>query len=287
MTTAEKKSKAKRQKRKLAEEERIGKRKHQEGVDSARGLALEDITGYFTDRGLDPAQYQSDIDRALEEAIAGIPQGAGNLPSYFQDMGANIYDELTNAGQTRAMTGLENLFPQDWQNTYVPNTMDDAAIAEILASSRGEADKYMQNLLDRGVVTQAGFTAGQGDIAGQEAKVRALLDQLGGQVLNQGRGELGNIFNEGQMAASNLRLGQTFDPTAYQSRINQALGEFGSGIGDSLKALIPEGGLFQTTGLAARAGAGQGAQNTKFSPNALSGIYEDDENRKASPLSIF
>lgn len=184
------------------------------------------------------------------------------------------------------MTSLDSLMPQGFENTYIPNTADDAIIQEILGSARGEADKYTQNLMDRGVVTNAGFAAAQGDVAAQEAKVRALLNSLGGQVLTEGRGQLTDIANRGRMDASGLRLGQAFDPNTYKTQIDQAFADITSGLGDSLKALIPEGGLFQTSGLAAKAGAGQGAQNTKFSPNALAGIFEDDE-RKASNLSIF
>lgn len=282
------KKQAKKEENKVQQQEQKASQAFQKDLGSASGLAQEDINKYFMDRGLDPSAYQGDIDRAIKEATLSVPKGAANIPGYFSSIAPNLYGELSSGAQTRALTGIENLFPQGFEQNYIPSTADDAVIAEILGQSRAEADKYAKNLLDRGVVKPSGYEAITGDISGQEAKVKALLDQLGGQVLTQGRTNLQNIFGEGEQAASNLRLGQTFDPTSYQTRINQALSDFTSGLGGNIKALIPEKGLFQTTGLAARGGAAQGAQNTAFDPNALAGIFStDEENRKATPLSIF
>jgi hypothetical protein len=279
---------AEKEKQDIEQQSKQDESRFQENLGEAQGYAGEDINQYFTNRGLDPGAYQSDIDRAIQQATLGVPDLAENIPGYFSGIADNLYSELESGARTRALSGLDSLLPQGFEQNLIPSTADDAIIQEILGTSRGEADKYVQNLFDRGVVTNAGFQAAQGDVTAQEAKVRALLNQLGGQVLGEGQARLGGIANEGRMAASNLNLGQAFDPNTYKTRIDQAFNEITAGLPDALKALIPEKGLFQTSGLAARAGAGQGAQNTVFSPNALAGVYEpEEENRKAAPLSIF
>lgn len=259
-----------------------------QNVTQAKDLALQDIMDYFSDRGLDPTAYQSDIDRAIQQTLLGIPEGATNLPGYFTDIASNLYQDIAESGQIKNMTALNNMFMPGFEQNYIPNTMDDAILAEILAGGRTEADKYIQNLLDRGVITPAGFTAAQNDVVAQEARIKAMLDQLGGQVLTSGREKLGDIANQAKLFAGQLMPGQAFDPNTYNTQIQSALADFSGNLGNQIRALLPEGSLFKTGGLAARAGAGQGAQNTKFSPNALAGIFEEDEeDTSAQPLPIF
>ncbi|MCI0557483.1 MAG: hypothetical protein MN733_03230 [Nitrososphaera sp.] len=277
----------KNERQRIEREEAEAKAKFQSDLSRSQELARSDIGSYFSDRGVDPTGYKSDIDRAIEEAVLGVPEGAGNVSSYFTNIAPNLYNELANALQTRALRDINALLPQDFEG-YIPGTYDDALIEEILSEQRGQADKYVQNLLDRGVVTRSGFESAMGDINAQASKARALLGDLGGQVLSSGRARLGDIAQQGRQRASNLGLGEVFNPQEYKTKIDQAFGEFQGGFGNALRALIPGEGLFQTGGLAARAGAGSGAQNTKFSPNALAGIYEEDKDEsRRNPLSIF
>lgn len=272
---------ARQEARRAQQERKKAKRRFEADLSSAEALAMEDAISYFEDLGLDPQQYMPEIQRAINQTRLNVPHLSGNVGSYFDDLGENVYSDLSNREQLRAGSALENMY-SDAPGSRITDTLDDSVIEEILAESRQGADQYLQNLMDRGVITQSGFDAGARDLEAQGQRARGTLGELGSTILSGGRERLNDIFDEGRHAASNLRLGQTFDPNTYKGRIDSAFEDFMNNLGSKFRSQVP-GNLFETSGLAARAGAAMGPQNTAFAPNALAGIFEEDEDEEDNP----
>lgn len=248
--------------------------------DSAYDTGKNSAYGYFSNRGVDPSQFGSDIDAALASVKGSIPAGTTNPGAYYSGVGESVYNDLQNALRTRSLAGIDAIAPSGFENTRIADTADDQIIEDILKGGRDSADQYVKNLLGRGVITNVGYNAAEGDLDAQTAKQRGLLQELGNNILSGGREKLLNIANQGRTAASGLTLGQNFDAGQYGSQIDKAFDDFMSGLGDTFKAQAPTS-IFDTSGLAVRAGAAQGAGNNAFKPKAVAGVFgnEDDEDQ--------
>jgi hypothetical protein len=152
---------------------------------------------------------------------------------------------------------------------------------------RGSADDYLNNLLKRGVITQTGYTAGQGELDRQATGVRTKLDSIGQMLLNQERDTLGSYEGRARSAASSLPVGGAFDITPYSTGAQCELSSFNTKLGDVYGSQVPSD-LFDKTVLSQIAGAAQGAGNRPFDPEAVAGgVSSADENdpfkAKAAP----
>lgn len=279
----EKKAKEEEEER-IKKEDKQKKREFNQSVGKSYKLAQGDVEDYFGNRGItDLSQYAPQIERALQEAKSSIPDLAGNVNSYFSGVPESVYNSIQDAMRTRAQTDLSKLYQPGFSSDLIGDTADDDVIANILSTQRAQADKYAKNLLDRGVVTNSGYGAIMDDLLAQEGKARGTLNDLGSGILSGERSKLEDIFNQGMFNAGNLNLGQTFNAGDYGKKIDDEFSSFLSSLGDKFNAQVPSN-LFQTSGLAARGGAAQGAQNTAFDPKALAGIFDeddqDDEDRK-------
>jgi hypothetical protein len=156
----------------------------------------------------------------------------------------------------------------------LPFTIDDPYLAGIDAEQRGNADSIIKNMLDRGVITATGYGAAQGDLDRQEAGVKSKLNEFGTGVVAGGQQQLRDVANNARTTAGTLQLGQQFDPNSYGSQADQVFNDFINTLGDQIRSKVT-GNMFNTTGLAALAGAAQGAGNTAFNPAAAAGIIQD------------
>ena len=256
-------------------------------LNSAYGGAVDEARNYFLSKGLDPDQYMSGISSAANSARTRVPDLSADPGSYFQNLGAGAYDTAETGQRNKFMRDVSSFAPSGFETRRIADTADDATLAAILAEQRSNADGYLRNLLDRGVINSAGYQGGVKDLDSQSAGANARLNEVGNTVINKGRTDATNIANQARQGASNYTLGETFDPFSYATDIDTTLSNFFQGLGSSIRGLVPQG-LFSTSGLANIAGAAQGAQNTAFNPAALAGINsnEDDEDETAL-LSAF
>ena len=238
------------------------------GLDSARQ--------YFASRGLNPDDYIGSITNAANRAKGQVPILDSSPGTYFQDLGAQVWGQERDNLRAQQLRAINSMFGNNYAETRVSNDLDDATINGILGECQSEAERYVQNLVDRGVITGSGAAAALKNVQGQKATANARLDEIGRGLLEGGRTNLNKIINDGRSSASALDLGDSFDPYSYQGRADNEFTDFISGLGDRLRAASPTD-LFSTSGLAGVAGAAQGAQNTKFDPNALAGIFDDEE----------
>jgi len=234
---------------------------------SARGSASR----YFEDQGLDPTQYQGSIDDRINEILGSIAPDDPNPGSYFKNVGQDVYNTDETQYRNKNERTLSNLFPTNFETGKISDSLDDPILAGILGEQRGSADNIVNNMLKRGVITDAGKSAASADLDRQSFSVQDRLRELGASTLASGRQGLTDVANRGRQAASTLNLGQSFDPYSYSSDVDKAFNDFIGNLSGSIRAKVP-GSLFNTSSLAAIAGAGQGAQNTAFNPAALAGI---------------
>src|SRR5262249_50683662 len=159
--------------------------------------------------------------------------------------------------RTKAMNAVNQAFAPNYEMSRVPFTLDDPYLSGIEAEQFSDADKIIKNMLDRGVLTQSGYNAALTDLQGQEAGVKSRLSEIGTGLLNTEQGKLRDIANSARQTAGGLNLGQQFDPYSYSSQADQSFNDFIGSLGDQIRAQVP-GKLFNTAGLAAIGGAGQG-----------------------------
>lgn len=267
---------------------------------AARGQAIDSGTSsaknYFTQQGLDPNDYATQIANEINSLSSGIAPNDPNPGSYFKDAGALAYDAAQTGQRTQYGKAIDKFAPSNFEYTRIPGTEDDPILAAILGEKRNSADAIVQNMLNRGVITQSGYNADEQALDKQSPTVQSQLNEIGSLALENGRSSLRDVANRGRSAASTYTLGTSFDPYSYSSQIDSAFSDFINSLGTNIrgKAAAP---LFDTSGLAAIAGAGSGAQNTKFDPNALAGIIagntdqnttdSSDPNRQVTGTSVF
>lgn len=278
---------ARKEQARLAAEEKKNTQLFNRNLGGAFDSSLNQAKRYFNQQGLDPSAYLGDIRGAAQGVRGAVPFLDSNPGSYFSGLGEDVFNDLTLGNQNKQTNTLQSLLPQNFASTRITNDVDDATIEAILGEQRNTADDYLQNLLARGVITNSGLSGAQKNLDRQTGTARSSLDEIGRGLIEGGRGDIDTIITNALRDASQVKLGQQFDPYSYKQNANDSLESFFSGLGGKFRAKAPTD-LFDTSGLAGVAGAAQGAQNTKFDTNALAGIFgsqgdeEDDTQKKAS-----
>jgi len=259
----------------------------------ARTAATGSVGDYFSQQGVDPTPYEGSIATQLNNILSGISPTDENPGASFTGAGAQIYNQLQSAGQAKALGQVNQQFAPNFEMTRLPSTMATPYEQGLEAEQYSAADKIIKNMLDRGVLTQAGYNSASQDLQNQVAGVNAKLNELGTGLLAGEQSKLRDIAGTARTTASNLKLGDQFDPGTYTSQADQSFNDFIKNFGDNLRAQVP-GSLFNTAGLAAIGGAGQGAGNTAYNPQAAAGLATDDTttdtskgNTGTNPNSIF
>ncbi len=257
---------------------------------SSRQGAGGTVRNYFSQMGIDPEKYGGSIDSQLNNIMSGISPEDENPGAAFTNAGQTIYDTLQTGERAKYGNQLNQIFAPEWEMRRVGMTLDDPYLAGVEGEQYAEADKIIKNMLDRGVLTSGGYTSAQGDLEKQRAGVKSRLNEIGTGLLTKEQQDLRDISNRAKQSASTLQLGSSFDPYSYQGEADADFNDFISTLGDQIRAQVP-GQLFNTAGLAAIGGAGQGLGNTAFNPGAAGGNTEDqtidDEDDTKNPNSIF
>lgn len=259
-------------------------------MNAAFGTGVTGAEDFFLSRGLDPSQYRTNILNTANQIRSSVPQGASDPGSYFSSLGENVYDRLTQGQRNSAQRTINQIAPSGFSMNRIQNTADDETIASILAEQEANAQQYLDNLLQRGVITTGGYNAAKQNLSGQRPGAQTRLSEIGTGILESGRGAAENLANEGRARVGTLELGDIFDPYTVGTQLNNYFTEFFSGLGGRLRGAAPTN-LFDTSGLANIAGAAQGAGNRVFDPRAVAGVFsgpeeeeEDDEDETTNPF---
>lgn len=257
--------------------------------DSVFNNARNSTSRYFSQLGLNPDDYSSDIDQRLQDILSGISSSDENPGSYFRTAPQSVYGDLTTARQQKLQSDLDRMFAPNFETSKIGMTIDDPYLQDIEHEQRGAADAIIRNMVKRGVLTNTGASAAFNDLENQTAGVRGKLRSFGDATVAGGQSQLADIANKARQAAGTVKLGQQFDPTKYTTDADQIFSDFVSSIGDQIRAKVPTN-LFKTTNLASIGGAAQGAGNTAYNPLAASGVIDDEDPSKkktSSGTSIF
>lgn len=214
------------------------------------------------------AAASSDIAEDTEQAQAFNPVA----PTPPAPAPAGPTGPTAEQSRAAALSSLLAGFGGDPTGTsFVPGSLDDSAISGIFGAQQGRAQDYIGNLLKRGVITESGRQSGLTALGGQEPGVRTRLNDIGNLLLEQERGNVRGIYNEGAGAAGSVAAGAGFDPSPYVSRARQHVGDFSSGLADAIASQVP-GDLFDTSGLGGASGApSSGQTNLDLDPYAAPG----------------
>jgi len=260
------------------------KRAFESRLSSAYGTGIDSARNFFASQGLDPDQYINSIQSSANSAKSRVPELDASPGTYFDNLGASVFEQLQEAERSKALRGIDSFAREGFANRRITNDVDDPFLAAILEERRAEADNYARRLLDRGVVTNSGYEAAIADLEKQRPGADMRLQDIGLAELERGRGQLRDLASTGRSNASQLRLGEMFDPYEIEGDLNRTQSDFFARLGERLRANAPKN-LFDTSGLAGIAGAAQGAQNTAFDPDALAGLYTDEEEEDDNVLN--
>jgi hypothetical protein len=246
-------------------------------MSGAFGTGVQSAKDYFTGRGLNPDDYSSAINNRANLTRSSVPDMASDPGSYFADLGQQVFEQLQEGQRGSALRGINTVAPTGFANSRIADTADDSTLAAILGEQETAARGYIDNLLSRGVISQSGYNAALGNLTGQKAGANAKLNDVGNAILSGGRGEAENKANSARSRASNLTLGEQFDPYSVGNELNDFFTSFLGSLGEKVRGQAPSN-LFDTSGLANVAGAAQGAGNRVFDPKALAGNTFGDNN---------
>jgi hypothetical protein len=245
-------------------------------VGSNYSTAIDDARAYFTSRGLNPDDYMADIQRAATSARNKIPDLAAAPGTYFENLGDTVYTGARDAKRGQFGRDINTFASDGFAKRRIGDTSDDAVLEAILNEQRGNANNYIKNLLDRGVITGSGYNAAMSDLDTQGYSARSKLNDIGMGVLEEGRGNANELAAEARTRAGNYDLGEQFNPFEYSGELDTLFADFLGNLNSNIRSKAPTS-LFNTAGLANVAGAAQGAGNTAFNPRAIAGFLPDQD----------
>jgi hypothetical protein len=260
----------------------------EQGLANAYSAAVGDARGFFQTQGLDPSQFESSIQQKANTARAMVPQGTQDFSSFFDNLGQRVYDKETEGTRNKALRDVQSFTPEGFYRSLIGDDALQDIQQGVLGEQKQQARGYADNLLARGMFTDRGHQAAIDDLVGQKPRANRQLSEIATALLESGRGDLRDIATRGKQSASNISLGQNFDPFSYEQQINDATRRFFEGLGENFRSYVPEN-LFDTSNLAVVGGKAQGAQNTPFDPAALAGIFggTDEEEEKKKPATAM
>lgn len=244
---------------------------------SSAANATKATNDYFTGAGLDPTAYSSGIDSQISQMLNGISPTDPNPGSTFTNAPTDVFNALQSQGQNKNVNAVNALFPANFQNTKVPQNIVDPEINSIESTQYNSADDIIKNMLARGVITPTGQASAEAELQRQTPGVISQLQTLGQGTVASEQQALSDIANNAKQTAQTTPLGTAFDPSTYGTEADQNFNDFVNNLSTTLQGKVT-GNLFNTTGLAAIAGAGQGAGNTNFDPTAAGGVISPNAN---------
>lgn len=255
---------------------------------SAQSSAFERARGTVEDRGLDFSLYEDPIQSELSRIAGGVSRPVLGTPGYtnptpfFSDDIADIVLDRSRDLQRRQYENqIRGFAPEGFALDLIPDTADDPILQSILTPQFEEANTRLQSAFNLGNLSRSGLDTARRNLEEQRTSALSNLNQVGGDVLSQGRQSLRDIRGRGLETAGAFELGQQFNPGTYQERINTQLGDFTSNLEGSIRNAIGSEPLFDVNRILAstRQSAFNPARDTG-APGLLQALTERDRKRE-------
>lgn len=189
-------------------------------------------------------------------------------------------------GSALALQSLNDSLGSGFESRYLPDSVDDSAVASTVSGQRDKANAYIANMLKRGTLTEAGRGTAVKALDTQTPNVRSRIQQLSDTILAGGRNQLTDIANTGRQTAAGTPEGSVFDPSGVLGQLSNTSSAFSSGYGSKLASSLPAGvDYFDTSGIGA-SGVTR-PNNVSVDPYAVEGgnlnTGLDDDSASSSP----
>ena len=222
------------------------------------GTARTGMQGAFTTYGVDPAGYSKDIEDRLASILAGVPKGTKDYSTFFPaDLGTKLIGEL-ETGRRNRLTNEFASVPTD----FIQLTADDPYIESLLGEQRGEADQFIQRMIDRGLMTETGAGGARKDLDRQSALGQTRLTEIGTGLIGSKEAELDAERAKRLGSIGQLKLGDPFDVGTQKTDLAKLATDFIGTLGEGLRTGLGAEKLFDTSGLTGIAGRTGGAPGT-------------------------
>lgn len=221
-------------------------------------------------RQVNPAEYEqqkyNDPKWVAEQQAQSLQEAsAGSTPTTVAPVAAPQVDLPQPLNQLNALLG------SDFASRYLPDTLDDPFVSSAVGAQRGKADQFIQNMLKRGTLTEAGRGGATKVLDDQTAGVTSKLNQLSSALLGADRNRLTDFANTKRNEVAGIPPSASFDPTPYVNQVAQTGQGYASTFGSRFNETLPAGDLFDTSGIAGAGGGVSSPQNVLFDPYAQEG----------------
>lgn len=228
----------------LRQEAEFGQR-----LGAARSGAEGRIRTAFEQRGVDPNAYQQYISDELGRRQSSVPNLAADPGSYFDAVADAVIGNVTNQQRRDFANALDQFAGTGFARQRWGDTADDALIDQIISDQFNPAAEQLLNAQRRGSLTDAAYQSALAQLQNDRTTVGSRLQGVGGGLLETYRQGLRDIASEGRQGASAYELGQTFDPTAFSTRIDTTFGDQQGRFEGDLRRLVGNDPLFDISNI--------------------------------------
>lgn len=242
----------------------------QTGVNTNYYNALDAIRRQFTLQGVDPNQYeQSDIEPTLNTIKAGIPNLDPNAASAFSPtLGTDILNNITSGRRTQVTNQLNNQFDPNYATNLIPDSTLSSAVPSVVSAQFDPLSAQLTNAQKRGTLTDVGYNAALDALKQKRSAATSQVTDLGRTILGTDRSGINDLISGAKNTAAGLTLGQSFDPSSYDTQAKGLASTDLSNFGGALTNAVGDTKFATLSDLLNAGGAVQGANNpSAINPN--------------------
>jgi hypothetical protein len=253
----------------LKEQQRIEKEASDAAWNSSKGAAY---TGALTGgtnrlRGLgieagDPYGVYSDFTNRLNTANASLTPGS----DYSSAFAPTILDEILGGARSsqrnKYRTAFESQIDPYYAEDRFGSSADDAILNAILEDQYGTAAADLQAARDRGQASNIVYDRALKDLGTARATANTELQNIGGGVLSDITGDIGQRRQSALDSAAEWDFGTTYDPGREAGRIRSYADERAAGLEGALRGAVGGREFFDVNSLLGKATARAGNQTT-------------------------
>lgn len=237
-----------------------------------RSGAFDRARGTVEERGLDFNNFEGGINSELDRIVRGL-SGPVSGTAGFADPRASFEDDIASIvlnnsrdlSRRNFETAIDSFGGEGFAQNSIRNDADDAILQSILDPQFADANTSLDNAFSQGNLSRAGLDRARITLGEQQSGARSNLDQIGGDVLSQGRSDLRDIRDRGIGQARGFELGQSFTPGDVQGRLDTSLGDFNTNLEGNIRNAVGSAPLFDVNSILAN------TRQTAFNPAAGTG----------------